>query len=84
MQVFNNNSNIELVLTDIIMPAMNGRELCAELRKKNEKQKIIFMSGFINEELNKFGFFYSEKYFIEKPFSPNFLLKKIRTVLNEI
>ena len=73
---------IQLVLTDTIMPEMNGRELAVRLEAFYPSIKIIFMSGYTDVAIVKNGILKSEVHFIEKPFTSEKLLQKIREVLD--
>jgi signal transduction histidine kinase len=72
---------IDLVLTDVIMPEMSGREMVGELRKICPTAKIIFMSGYTNDVIVKHGVFNSDVGFLEKPFTPQQLAQKVSEVL---
>lgn len=79
----NQNNGIDLLLTDVVMPKMGGRELVEKFRVLNSKSKIVFMSGYsdkviINQALSKAGVA-----FIQKPFSNESLLVNIRTILDQ-
>ena len=72
---------IDLVITDMVMPQMGGRELAEALRGLQPHTKILYMSGYAEKaedvkELLSHGYF-----FIEKPFTPEELLNKIQDVL---
>jgi PAS domain S-box-containing protein len=73
---------IELLLTDVIMPNMSGIELCAHLRKIRPDIKLLYMSGYAGQQLGHYGKFEQEIEFLEKPFTRNSLLKKVRAVLD--
>ena len=74
--------SIDLMLTDVIMPEMNGRELAKKIEVEKPELKIIFMSGYTGEEMRNRGVLEPETNFIQKPFSPDSLIEKIREVLN--
>ncbi len=75
-------NKINLVVTDVIMPNMSGRELVEVLRDKYPYIKYLFMSGYNEEIIGKHGSLFNAKTFIQKPFTPPVLLKKIREVIN--
>jgi len=75
------NTEIDLLLTDIIMPGMGGIELAERLRKKNPSLRVLFMSGYTDEAIQNSGTLLPGTWFIEKPFTVTSLLNKIRTVL---
>ncbi|MEO6120294.1 MAG: response regulator [Terriglobales bacterium] len=72
---------VDVVLTDVIMPGMNGREMVAELRKICPQAKIIFMSGYTNDVIVRHGVFHSNVGFLEKPFTPRQLVQKVNEAL---
>jgi len=74
---------IDLLLTDTIMPKMNGKELADELRKFRPKIKVIFISGYTEEVLSEQGILDSNIHLIQKPFELDFLVREIRKVLDE-
>lgn len=69
---------IDLLVTDVMMPRMNGPELAERLSRANPNLKVIFISGDRSDtvlDLNQ------QKVFIQKPFSVADLVKKVRTLL---
>lgn len=75
------SGNIDLILTDIIMPLMNGEEFVKRLRETKECPKVIYMSGYTNDYLGHHGVLSETDCFISKPFTSTGLLSKIREVL---
>lgn len=67
-----------LVLTDVVMPRMGGRELAAALRERGEQMPVLFMSGYQDGEEMPDDPRYS---YIAKPFTPDALVEKVRHVL---
>jgi PAS domain S-box-containing protein len=74
---------IHLLLTDVIMPLMNGVELSKRLRESRPGLKVIFVSGYGGDELARQISIAPDAVLLEKPFSKNALLTKIRAVLHE-
>jgi DNA-binding response OmpR family regulator len=72
---------INLLITDVMMPNKNGRETVEEIRKVKMDVKVIFTSGF-NTELNKM-LKEEELHYLQKPFLPQDLLRKIAELLDE-
>ena len=72
---------IHLMLTDVIMPGMTGRELAEEAVRLRSEMKVLLMSGYA-DEASKSGFLHPGLHFIEKPFTSNALALKIREVLD--
>jgi CheY-like chemotaxis protein len=74
---------IDLLLTDAMMPKMNGKELAAELKRTRPQTKVIFISGYPHEVLSQQGVLDSSIQLIQKPFELDFLTGKIRNILDE-
>jgi two-component system, cell cycle sensor histidine kinase and response regulator CckA len=75
------NQRVDLVLTDVIMPGMKGSELGESLAKLDSSIRVLYMSAYTEEAVVNFGFLGSGAAFIEKPFSPDELARKVREVL---
>ena len=73
--------SIDLVVTDVIMPGMNGSEFVKYLKASRPGIKTLYMSGYTNDVIARHGILESDILFIEKPFTTNLLLRKIREVL---
>jgi two-component system cell cycle sensor histidine kinase/response regulator CckA len=69
---------IDLLLTDIVMPEMNGRDLAAEILRARPHVKILFMSGYTDDR----GFPGEKTDFVQKPFTPEILIRKVRQLLD--
>ena len=79
----NQAQNIELLITDVIMPEMNGQELSVILKERNPDLKIIFMSGYTADVIAHRGVLYDGVNFISKPFSKRDIAVKVHEVLHE-
>jgi len=71
-----------LVITDVIMPGINGKMLADEIQRRKLNKKILFMSGYTGETISKYGIHQSGIEFIQKPFSAGELIRKVRTILD--
>jgi CheY-like chemotaxis protein len=78
-----NSSNIDLLLLDLIMPKMNGKEACDEILKIRSDIKTIFSSGYAPDTIQQKRSIANGVNLIAKPISPNELLRKVRSVLDE-
>jgi CheY-like chemotaxis protein len=74
--------DIHLMITDIVMPQMSGRELAARLRSIRPALKIAYMSGYTDDAVVRHGVSEAGIAFLQKPFTPDVLLSKIRRVLD--
>jgi PAS domain S-box-containing protein len=72
---------IHLLLTDVVMPHMNGRELSEELLKKRPEVKVLYMSGHTAGVISQSALLDEDVAFIEKPFTHDGLARKIRQLL---
>lgn len=72
----------DLLLTDVIMPGMSGRELADQIHKARPDLKVLFMSGYTDEAISQHGVLVPGVAFLEKPFTPEILLRRIRKVLD--
>lgn len=73
--------SIDLIITDLVMPKMGGKELAAQLQTGASTTPIIFMSGY-TEDSEFRGDVVAGASYIEKPFTPSALAEKVRTVLS--
>jgi len=73
---------IDLVLTDVLMPGMKGRELVERLSKLRAGIKVLYMSAYTEDAAINIGVLSPGTAFIEKPFSPDELAKKVREVMS--
>jgi two-component system, cell cycle sensor histidine kinase and response regulator CckA len=72
---------ISLVISDIVMPKMNGRVLYEEIYKIKPRIKIIFMSGYSADMINCNGMSADQVRFVTKPFSKKALFEEINSIL---
>ena len=72
---------IHLLLADIVMPGMNGRQLANEVALDRADIRVLFMSGYPQEAITHQGVLDQGVDYIQKPFTPKSLEKKVREVL---
>ncbi|MFN2398557.1 MAG: ATP-binding protein [Gemmatimonadaceae bacterium] len=75
------SDTIHLVITDMMMPGMNGRALMDRLAGTGHAAKVLFTSGYTGDEIIRGGLLHSDMAFIEKPFNLADLAEKVRGVL---
>ncbi len=77
-----NDEQVDIVLTDVVMPLMGGRDLGERLREFHPEIKMLYTSGYVDDILLRHDA--QEQYidFIQKPFTPSVLTKKVREVLD--
>jgi CheY-like chemotaxis protein len=74
--------HLHLLLTDVVMPKMSGRELWERLAPLRPRMKVLFMSGYTDDAIVRHGVLGSEFEFVQKPISATALLTKVRAVLD--
>jgi nitrogen-specific signal transduction histidine kinase/CheY-like chemotaxis protein len=79
--VAQNPTPIDLLITDVVMPEMNGKDLAERIRKLNPDIKVLFMSGYTADVVALRGILEDNIQFLQKPFSMSTLSKKVNEVL---
>jgi YesN/AraC family two-component response regulator len=72
---------IHLLISDVVMPVMGGRQLAAQFAALRPGIKVLFMSGYTDDAVMRHGVLSSETPFIQKPFTVDSLPLKVRKVL---
>jgi PAS domain S-box-containing protein len=75
-------ARIDLLITDVVMPKLSGKEVAEQLRAIHPETRVLFMSGYTDEAIVHHGIVDSGIAFIQKPFSERALAQKIRDVLD--
>jgi two-component system, cell cycle sensor histidine kinase and response regulator CckA len=75
---------IHLLLTDVIMPGMGGKELAGKFASLRPGTKTLFMSGYSDESIVNSGLPGARMLFLEKPFTRDMILQKVRLILDEL
>jgi two-component system cell cycle sensor histidine kinase/response regulator CckA len=73
---------IDLLLTDVVMPRLGGRELAEQLRALRPRSKVLFTSGYTEDKFLRDGLREATFTFLAKPYSPLLLARKVREVLD--
>ena len=73
---------IHILVTDVVMPNMGGRELALELWRTRPETRVLFMSGYTEDAILHQGLRKTTVGFIGKPFRPDFLASKVREMLD--
>ena len=76
------NGAIDLLLTDVVMPGMRGQELAQRISQRSPSLPVIYMSGYTDNALMHAGSLPEGTVFLQKPFTPDVVLRKVREVLD--
>ena len=77
----NDGPRVDLLLTDVIMPGMSGRDLAMQLGGRRPDLRVVYMSGYTDDAVVRHGMLEPGLAYVEKPFRPQALLRKIREAL---
>ncbi len=84
LEVFSRySSEIQLLLTDVIMPKMSGRELAERLKAKSPGLKVVYMSGYTDDIVAREGVVFDNTILLHKPFTLEGLTRKLREALGD-
>jgi DNA-binding NtrC family response regulator len=75
--------NIDLLLTDVVMSGMNGKELSNTFLAAHPEAKVIFISGYTDDVITHHGILEPGMKFLQKPLTPDILARKVRDVLDK-
>jgi two-component system cell cycle sensor histidine kinase/response regulator CckA len=81
---YQNKDQINLLLTDAIMPGMNGRELADQITAANPTIKVLYSSGYTDNVIVHHGILEEGINFLQKPFAPSLLLSTVRMILDKV
>jgi PAS domain S-box-containing protein len=82
VELFERNASIDVLLTDVVMPGLNGLELAKQLVEQRPTLKVIYMSGYTEEAIVRRGGLHPVIGVLDKPFTTETLVRKFREVLD--
>ncbi len=77
------SGGIDLLVTDVVMPGMGGPELADSLKPRFSQMKVLFSSGYTDDAVVRHGLLHEQVAFLQKPYTPLALVKRVRQVLDE-
>jgi DNA-binding NtrC family response regulator len=81
-QARSNGGQIHLLLTDVMMPGISGRELAKRITSRHPHIRVLYMSGYTNNVIAEDGMLEAGLSFLQKPFTPQTLVQKVRETLD--
>ena len=75
-------ARVDLILTDVVMPGMSGRTLADQLATRWPGVRVLYMSGYTDDAIVRHGMLEPGLAYLQKPFRPDALVRKVREVLN--
>jgi two-component system, cell cycle sensor histidine kinase and response regulator CckA len=79
-----NATSIDLLLTDLVLPGMSGGAMAEQIVSAHGHMRVLYMSGYTGDETTRHGIQTAQVAFLQKPFTPGVLTKKVREVLDRV
>ncbi len=76
------DNRIDLVVTDVVMPGMNGREFVEALQQHIAGVRVLYMSGYTDDDIIRRGLLDSSVAFLQKPFTAQSLARRVRSIID--
>lgn len=73
---------IDIIITDVVMPGLNGRQVVERIRGRHPELPVLYISGYTDDEIVKRGGTASMDAFLQKPFTPAVLTRKVSELLH--
>ena len=80
-RLIEHKASVDILISDVVMPTMNGKDLKGRIEKLKPGIKVLYMSGYTADVIAHRGVLSEGAHFIQKPFSVNALARKVREVL---